>query len=346
MGDNLGNGVVPDFFELRPDEQLSRLETAARRTLAHWNLEGASLDLIKFRENAVFRVDKNGFKAALRLHRHGYHSDDELRSELQWMQALLTANVMVPTLIPTNSGELFLKHSADGLPGELQIDLFEWINGEQLGSVEEGVANEAEIGRIYMALGELAARIHNQAANWKLPHGFVRHAWDAHGLVGEHPIFGEFWKLESASNAEVALLKRGRDRVFNELSHTKKSSDTYSMIHADFAPENILVEDDKIHLIDFDDAGFGWHLFELATSLYFIQDEPYFDRAKEAIVKGYRVHRQLSDEQLELLPLHLLARGFTYISWAHTRQETETAQELTPTILASVCELAENYLSN
>ena len=334
-----------DFFELSPEEQVRRLERAAHHALSHWNLDGASLHLIKYRENAVFCVDKDGSKTALRLHRHGYHSDDELRSELQWMQALLQADVMVPTVVPTNSGELFLRYAADGLPGELQIDLFEWIDGEQLGSVEEGVTNEAEIDRTYGALGELAARIHNQAAHWNLPHGFVRHAWDAHGLVGEDPFWGQFWKLESASKSEIALLKRGQNRVFNDLSRLEQSSETYSMIHADFAPENILVNDANIHLIDFDDAGFGWHLFELATSLYFIQSEPYFDQAKEALVRGYRIHRQLSDEQLELLPLHLLARAFTYISWVHTRHETETARELTSTILATACELTENYLT-
>ena len=29
----------------------------------------------------------------------------------------------------------------------------------------------------------------------------------------------------------------------------------------------------RVCVIDFDDAGFGWHLFELATSLYFITDD-------------------------------------------------------------------------
>ncbi len=117
------------------------------------------------------------------------------------------------------------------------------------------------------------------------------------------------------------------------------------MIHADFAPENLLVEDGQVRLIDFDDAGFGWHLFELVTSLYFIQGEPYFDRAQEALFNGYRTHRQLSDEQLELLPLFFLARAFTYVGWVHTRHETETAQELTPMLITEACERTENYLS-
>ena len=118
------------------------------------------------------------------------------------------------------------------------------------------------------------------------------------------------------------------------------------MIHADFAPENLLVDADHVRLIDFDDAGFGWHLFEIATSLYFIMDEPFFDQARDALIEGYRRHRQLPDEQLELLPLFFLARGFTYVGWVHTRRETETAKELTPMLLEGACTLAREYLSN
>ncbi len=335
---------MTDFFSIDPEAQVQRLEQAGRDALSRWNIEEATLDLIKHRENAVFRVEKEGFKAALRLHRHGYHTDDELRSELQWMQALSDAGVMVPDVIPAASGELFVDYSAEGLPGELQIDLFEWIDGEQLGSVEEGVADEAEVDATYRALGELAARVHNQAASWQLPPGFVRHAWDAEGLAGEHPFWGQFWKLDAASKTETDLLVRGRDKVFAELSHLPKSPDNYSMIHADFAPENVMVDGDDVRLIDFDDSGFGWHLFELATSLYFIRGEPYFEQAQEALIAGYRKHRHLSDEELESLPLHFLARGFTYVGWVHTRHETETARELTPMILSSACELAENYL--
>ena len=126
---------MSDYFTLSPVEQLARLESAGRDSLTNWNIEGADLTLIKHRENAVFRVEKEGFKAALRLHRHGYHSDAELQSELQWMQALSEAGISVPNVIPAKSGELFVSYPGDGLPGDLQIDLFEWIDCEQLGSV-------------------------------------------------------------------------------------------------------------------------------------------------------------------------------------------------------------------
>ena len=170
---------MTDFFEQEPAVQVERLETAGHAALREWGIKDASLDLIKHRENAVFRMTAGDRIGALRIHRHGYHTDDELRSELQWMQALADAGIRVPETIPTTSGGSFVSYFADGLPGTLQIDLFEWIDGEQLGSVEEGVSDESAIEETYRTLGELAAMVHNQAVSWSLPDGFTRHAWDA-----------------------------------------------------------------------------------------------------------------------------------------------------------------------
>ncbi len=337
---------MTDFFSLSPQEQLQRFESAAADSLRHWDLQGAALRLVKEpRENAVFAVEHDGDRYALKLHRLGYHSDDELRSEYQWIQALAEFGIRVPVIVPAKSGDLFVKQRVAGMRDDIQVDLVEWIDGKELGSVEGGIADEASAIDTYRTIGELAAQVHNQAVGWQLPAGFARHAWDEQGLAGEKPIWGRFWEIEAAAESQRDLLLRGREAVFEGLSRLAKSPGRYSMIHADFAPENILVDGDKLRLIDFDDAGFGWHLFELVTSLYFILGEPYFDRAQEALIEGYREHRQLSDQQLELMPLFFLARGFTYVGWVHTRHETETARELTPMLLEAACGLAEDYLS-
>ena len=310
---------MTDFYTLTPGEQASRMEAAGYEALEHWGLSDAKLDLIKYRENAVFKVQNEHFRGALRLHRHGYHSDAELRSELQWAQALADAGIRVPELVPTRTDELF-------------------------GSVEEGVSNAAEVDKTFTALGELAARVHNQAAAWTPPEGFTRHAWDADGLAGDNPFWGRFWEIEAATPVQAGTLARCRKRLFEDLDKLPRTADNYSMIHADFAAENVMVDGGDVRLIDFDDAGFGWHLFELATALFFIQGEPYFEQARTSLIDGYRKHRALPDSELELLPLFFLARGTTYVGWVHSRAETETAQELTPMLLDLVCDLAESYL--
>lgn len=336
---------MTDFFDQEPAVQIGRLEAAGRAALREWGIADASLDLIKHRENAVFRMTAGDRIGALRIHRHGYHTDAELASEIQWMQALSGAGIQVPEVIPTESGAPFVSYAADGLPGTMQIDLFEWIDGEQLGSVEEGVADASAVDRTFATLGELAAKVHNQAVSWSLPEGFTRHAWDADGLAGESPHWGRFWEIEAASDGQRALLTAARARIHDDLSALPKSPGTYSMIHADFAAENIMVDRGGIRLIDFDDAGFGWHPFELVTALIFIRDEPYYERAEAALIEGYRRHRPMTDEQLAMLPLFFLARSTTYVGWVHTRSETDTARELTPWLLDLACGLADDYLT-
>jgi Ser/Thr protein kinase RdoA (MazF antagonist) len=115
------------------------------------------------------------------------------------------------------------------------------------------------------------------------------------------------------------------------------------MIHGDLLPENVLVDGEHLRLIDFDDAGFGWHLFELVTLLYSAVNEPWFEPAREALIAGYRSRRPLDDSMRERLPLFFLVRSLTDVAWVHTRPETETARQST-SLVDSACELAEDYL--
>jgi Ser/Thr protein kinase RdoA (MazF antagonist) len=109
-------------------------------------------------------------------------------------------------------------------------------------------------------------------------------------------------------------------------------------------PENVLVEGAGLRIIDFDDAGYGWHMFELATSLYFVRREAFYELARDALVEGYRRHRTLPDEQLRLLPLFLAVRSTTYLGWVHTRRGEATAQELTPALIEMAVAAAHDYL--
>ena len=45
-----------DFYQLDTDAQVDRLLELASRALENWTLDADRLDLIKYRENAVFRL--------------------------------------------------------------------------------------------------------------------------------------------------------------------------------------------------------------------------------------------------------------------------------------------------
>lgn len=338
-----------DFYELDAVGQEARMADLAAVAADHWGIVEPRLDLIKYRENAVFElVTGNGIRYALRIHRAGYHSDASLRSELQWMAALDASGIAVPVPLLDPEGASFAVLSSPGVPEPRQVDIFHWVAGEQLGSVETGIGDTAAIEQLYRLLGRQAARLHNQAVAWQPPKGFVRHAWDVEGLVGDTPFWGPFWELAALNPAQRELLTAARARVSDDLTAyagKPENGGRYSLIHADLVAENLLVDGETVRLIDFDDAGFGWHLFELATALYFEMEKDYYPAACEALIAGYREHRSLPETQVQQLPLFLLARSFTYLGWVHTRQETETARELTPMLIEKACGLARAYLA-
>lgn len=332
-------------------ERVAVLQRLASSALRCWGKEAREIRLLKMRENAVFKVvDAHGESFAMRVHRQGYHADDALRSELQWISALRGSGIDVPVPVPTLDGRLFVMARVDGLPAPHQVDMFEWIEGRALGTSEGGLRNDiADVERTYHDVGSLAARLHNQASEWVLPEGFRRHSWDLDGLVGEQPFWGRFWELEALTSSERELLIRARDQVRSELRALTGESDLYrnfGLIHADLVPENLLQSaQGELRLIDFDDAGFGWHLFELATALYFVQEDPHYEVVKASLVEGYRAHRELPDSLLDKLPVFMAARGFTYLGWAHTRPTTADGLAILPYVIRLACLQARRLLS-
>ena len=326
---------------------LDDMQALARIALRDWDLDVANLAPIKVRENAVFRLDlAGGGRAVLRVHRSGYHSDAALHSEFAWMRALEEAGIPVPRVIRSRHGRDFEVIAMSMIGDSRQVDVFEWIDGRQMGTVEGGISgDDSAAAEQYYMIGAIAARMHNHTTAWLRPRGFQRHAWDSAGLLGEQPLWGRFWELAALSPAQRSLLLRARARIAGELAAYGTESDRYGLIHADLVPENILVDGRRLQVIDFDDAGFGWHLFELATSLYFITGDPIFPAARAALIRGYRSERELPDAALEWLPLFLAVRGTTYLGWVHTRQDSEPARDMTPYLVERACAVAEEYFA-
>ncbi|MEM9581444.1 MAG: phosphotransferase, partial [Pseudomonadota bacterium] len=93
------------------------------QALPLWGLDGSEATLIAARENAVYRVEGPDGPVALRLHRSGYRTAAELRSELQWMDAVRQGGLMVPEPVLALDGALL--HEVDGV----QVDVLAWLSG-------------------------------------------------------------------------------------------------------------------------------------------------------------------------------------------------------------------------
>lgn len=332
---------MTDFYQLTPDEQADRFMALAAAALESWDMgPEAELELIKIRENAVFRVAHGGSRYVLRIHRFGYHTDDALRSEFQWMEALSRDGIPTPRVIRTRNGEPFIRAAVNQVPEPRQVALFAWIGGVPISQVEDRNDDLSMHG----AIGALMAGMHNQAAGWTLPEGFTRHAWDMDGLLGPEPVWGRFWEMEHFTNAQQADIHKARTIARDRLSAFGQGPDRYGLIHCDFLPENLLKDGEVVRVIDFDDCGFGWHLFDMVTSLFNYTYLPNFHAIRNAFIEGYRSRRELPDAHLDWFDFFLLLRVMTTCGWLHTRPETDAARQFSAALAQDLVAKTESFL--
>lgn len=322
------------------------LRAVAERALTEWDLQGPRLELISISENTVFRVDTDaGQTYALRIHRPGYHTLAELISEQQWTAALNRAGIGVPVPLMTRDGRGYTSIATPGSAETRHVGLVEWIEGVELASIMSEESGEQALVDRYDQLGRIAARLHNQAVGWRIPGDFERHAFDADGFMGDAPFWGPFWVLPELSDAEREIIVDVRHAIHRILSDYGKGQGTYSMIHADLHPHNVLANGDRLYVIDFDDAGFGWHQYELAVALSAYQDSPHFDAVRDALIAGYRAERPLSDAAIELLPMFLLTRSLALLGWLNERPEHRSDKRVRG-LIDTACVQGEALLSS
>ncbi|MCI2395764.1 phosphotransferase [Aliiroseovarius sediminis] len=287
--------------------------SALKKALAAWGAQ--DIRMIKDRENVVHEVRVGGSPAALRLHRPGYQSAGAIRSELDWMAALARAGMRVPAPIPTRSGDTV----ADLGAGQIAT-VVSWVDGAPIG--EGGVplaGSKAEQVALYHKVGTELAMLHNLTDAMTLPDGFTRHRWDIPGLLGDNPFWGRFWESPALSESERALVLRARAVAHDMATAFAGGGADFGLIHADALRENIFVHNGDLTLIDFDDAGFGFRIYDLAVMMTQNEDEPAADAIRDAAIAGYRAHRAFPKQAEDLLPMFIMMRRFASMGWAVPR---------------------------
>lgn len=331
-------------------EESTRSETllaadTLNSALPMWDIKVTDMQVIKVRENAVFRMTlDDGTKLAARVHRPGYHSNEALASEFSWLLDLQASGVHTVRPLLSKNGNPFECVYCAKTGTTRQVDLLHWIEGESLGSVEDGVGDTATAVRAaYLKIGQTAALVHAHGQTWVRPKHFKRPRWDLEGLLGANPHWGRFWELDKLNEAQRSKLLKLREYLTDELSRIGESAEDFGLIHADLVPENILVSGSCSSVIDFDDCGHGWYLFDLATPLLLEIGGRWEATAREALIDGYRRHRELTDQSLAMLPTFVALRATTYLGWLHTRAGSTVAESMAPFVIDLVFKALDKF---
>jgi Ser/Thr protein kinase RdoA (MazF antagonist) len=100
-----------------------------------------------------------------------------------------------------------------------------------------------------------------------------------------------------------------------------------------------------IKVIDFDDCGFSWFLYDCATTLSFFEDSPEVPALIDAWVRGYRRVGALSKEDEAEIGTFVMLRRLLLVAWIGSHSETELAQSMGVPYTQGTLPLCERYLS-
>jgi Ser/Thr protein kinase RdoA (MazF antagonist) len=330
------------FDHLPHEQKLECLRQLATDALARYDLPAVlPLDLINLSENATYRIEDpdTGRRWALRVHRDGYHSTNAIRSELAWLQALRSDGVVVtPHPVAGRDGAQIQHVPHSTMRRARHVVLFDWESGVE-------PSEKDRLTEKFNILGEVTAKMHRHSAQWTRPPGFERHTWVFDTSLGATPQWGSWRDGMGLDPAKEKLFAETVALIGRRLHRFGKAPGRFGLIHSDMRLANLLVDGDQVKVLDFDDSGFSWRLYDAATAVSFFEHEPHVPELMAAWVDGYRRVLDLAAEDEAEIPTFVMLRRMILVAWIGSHSETDLARSMGIAYTETTCPLCEDYLS-
>lgn len=269
----------------------------AHDALHTYGIDTAALRAVNNGFNTTYRVrTPDGAQYALRLGTNSLRDTAGLRAELAWIQALAAdTDIHVAQPCLTLDQAPFVELWCEPLGKTISATLSHWLPGRIVG--------EKPTRAQLIAMGELIARLHLHTRKWQPPA-------EAH-FPSLTAILMNSSDVMRAS-VHPALTPALRTRIARVIDRIQPQYEILTAtqpiqpIHADIHGYNVLWQGQRLAVIDFDDAGMGWPIQDLAICAYHLRDIP---GAEAHVRAGYARYLPLPEVSPAGFEAQLIARA-------------------------------------
>jgi Ser/Thr protein kinase RdoA (MazF antagonist) len=290
------------YANLTQRQQLAILRPFVHAVLAQFAIQPVLLRVVNHAFNTTYMVrDTAGAQYALRLNTHSLRDAFGIDAELQWIVALVAeGTVNVPKPYPTINGSFVATIDCPPLGKTLSATLAHWLPGRIVG---------ARPARQQLTqLGQAMALLHQHSKDWRPRDGayfpridsMLMNSTDNLTSVNDASLTPVVRQLLAEATAIIAP-------VYTQLVQRF----AIQPIHADLHGYNLMWHAGQLSVFDFDDAGMGWPIQDLAITCYYLRD---IDGAEAQVLAGYRSVAPMpavSSAEFEAL---LMARGIVLLN--------------------------------
>lgn len=323
------------------NDRSARVYDALRIALKEYPVaHDARIERINQSENITFRLDEpDGERYILRVHRPGYRTREEIHSELMWLGALCRdGTVAVPEAVAALDGQLLKEVAEPGTDRSRYIVLFRFMEGEH--PPEEG-----ELGDEFERLGEVTAKLHEHVRGWDLPAGFTRPTWNFDTTLGARPYWGSWRDGVGLDSEGLTLFERAVAVIERRLKDFGMGPGRCGLVHADLRLANLLCTPGHTKVIDFDDCGFSWFVYDLAAAVSFLEHRPDLDNLVERWVTGYECVAPIEPATRAEVLTFVVLRRIQLVAWVGSHQEADIAVDLGVPYTKGSYPLLDRYLT-
>ena len=280
------------FQALQPDLILSSVESLGYRT------DGRLLALNSY-ENRVYRVGlEDEAPLVAKFYRPGRWSDAAIQEEHAISMDLAAEEI--PVVAPLAHGGRTLHDN-----GAFRFAVYPCRGGR---------APELDDTALLRQLGRFVARIHLVGETQDYLHR-PRLDIDTYGEASRDFLLSEDFIPEGLKSAYASLC----DHLFEAVRacYARAGDSRYLRIHGDFHPSNVLVLEEQLHIVDFDDTRMGPAVQDLWMFLS-------GDRAEQTpqldeLLAGYTEFRHFDARELHLIEALRTLRIMHYAAWLARR---------------------------
>ena len=283
---------MSEYVEMTQEEQIELLKEFAQDVLVQYGITGSDFECVNHAYNSTFKFNgSDGKQYAMRISTASRKWPEHIWAEVQWLLELKReGSITAPVPINNLQGEPFTNHYFFYQGGNLDVVIYPWLEGEV---VEENPTDEQLV-----ELGRQMATMHILSKNWK-PEGY------ANFMPVDRPLMV---RQDNLFTYELEIITPSQYEVFREISNRTealfeklRSQSDPQLIHADLHFGNIIWHEEKMTILDFDDAGIGFPLQDLAISFFYLRE----NRERELkVLEGYKSVAPLPEftaDELELL---------------------------------------------
>ncbi len=296
------------FSELTRAGQRRRLHIVAEEALKRYGLSDARLRVLAQGHNQVYRVDvptKGRF--VLRMNTRSRISDSAIVSQLNWLKALAPdATLVVPEPVPLPDGALYTTVEVAGVPQPWRCVVLRWVDGRHART-----ATPAHMA----AMGRTIAHLHRQSRQFGLPPGFTCPRYDWAHLFGPTSLLGSTYGHTLMCPEDYTVLLRARDKISAAMRAWGEQPNYFGIIHGDLSTSNFVFQQGQAHLIDFDEFGLGYYLFDLMCTLMWSVDRDDYRVLRDALLSAYQRVQPLPQTTSEQLDVFLAACYVDYLNF-------------------------------